>query len=604
MKKILVIEDEKFIRENILDLLQGENFNAIGAANGREGVRIAQEQLPDLIICDILMPELNGYEVLKTLQQNSITARIPFIFLTAKMSKTEVRQGMTLGADDYLTKPFSLEELLNAISARLKKHATITQTLKQATESVCCTLHYGRIKTLPNRLLLRQQFKTFLAAESDTPHSVPILFLKLDQFNRINDWLLENQNRNEFIKQITKRITSCLSSKDILLNPNIDEFAIILANIHQKRTITSISKAILASLNEPFNLEIDKGIKEQLNFICLTASIGISLYPEDGRDIDILLKKANSAMHQAQKLGVNNYQFYTTYIEKTNISDSQALLKEFGLRRALERGEFQVYYQPVVNLSTGKISGAEALVRWLHPERGIISPGEFIPLAESSGLIIPMGEWTLQTACAQAQKWHKSGYKGFWVSVNLSGRQFSQPHLLQRIEAILETTGLNPTALQLELTESTLVENVHQARTTLERLRNLGLRIAIDDFGTGYASLSYLKQFPFDTLKIDRSFVCNADCDTQNSAILTAMIQMSHKLHLKVTVEGVETDAELAFLRQQQCDDMQGFLFSRPLPAAEFERLLVVGKQLSVKSRELRSSGVAEVVGVHKDCKD
>ncbi|MBD1829528.1 EAL domain-containing response regulator [Microcoleus vaginatus GB1-A2] len=413
MLKILVIEDDELIRETLLQLLESQSYRVIAAENGRVGVQMALSEIPDLILCDVQMPELDGHDVLRTLRQNSLAATIPFIFLTAQSDKTDFRRGMELGADDYLTKPFTKAELLGAIASRLLKRQTITQPLTVA-------LHQAetRLKDL------------------------------------VND-----------------------STKVTTLSP------------------------------EKFALE--------------------------------------------------------------------ALL-----RHALAQGEFQVYYQPQVNIATGQVIGAEALVRWQNPDRGIISPCEFIPLAEETGLIIQIGEWVLLSACAQAASWLAAGFSPFTISVNLSARQLSDPELKARIVQILETTGLEPANLELEMTESALVENATVAGATLNELKALGIRIAIDDFGTGYATLGYLKQFAFDTLKIDRIFVRNANEDTQNAAITTAVILLGHSLNMTVIAEGVETEAELDFLKQHQCDIMQGYLFSRPEPAAVLESMLVADPHL------------------------
>ncbi|MBD1944128.1 EAL domain-containing protein [Coleofasciculus sp. FACHB-712] len=597
MAKILVIEDEEAIRENILELLEAEEFEATGAENGLAGVQIARTIRPDLIICDVMMPDLDGFGVLMALRQDPVTATIPFIFLTAKAEKADLRQAMELGADDYLTKPCTPEEILKAIAARLERQRAITQpytlALRQAAERLNHLVHYDSVTNLPNRLLLRERFNQVISKRQDEHKSdsktqenesplasaqqplnvqpVPLLFLGLDRFQRISD-ILGNQGSDRLIKLIVERITTCLSRQDTIARLNLDQFAIILATLSQRQTVASVAQAILSSLNEPFSLEDGQ--------IFLTASIGITFYPNDGQDLDTLMKMTAAAMSYTQKLGGNHYQFYATDIKADY---GEALVLEASLRRALEQSEFQVYYQPQVNLQTGEISGAEALVRWQHPTRGLVSPAEFIPMAEETGLIVPLGEWVLQTASAQTQKWRDAGFISFRVSVNLSGRQFSQADLSQRIVRVLETTGLNPDALELELTESILVQNASMAIATLNELKQLGIHIAIDDFGTGYASLSYLKQFPFDTLKIDRCFVQDVTSDTQNRAIMTAVIQLAHNLNLKVTAEGVETRAELAFLSQQHCDAMQGYLFSRPVPAAEFETLLSAGKRLPMQ---------------------
>lgn len=403
MKKILVIEDDRVIRENIIKILKFERFDAMGAENGMQGLSLAMSNLPDVILCDVIMPELNGYGVLMALRANPATATVPFVFLTGKADRAEMRQGMELGADDYLTKPFTKAELVGAIASRLKKQEAF-----------------------------------------------------VEQYNN-----LQIQTNEHIIEQ-------------------------------------------------------------------------------DASEKLIILKKS----------------LYT----------------------ALRREEFQVYYQPQVSLTTGKIVGAEALVRWKHPEKGLIPPTEFIPVAEETGFIIPLGEWILQTACQHLKSWQNDGFSGLRVAVNLSPRQFHQPELSTRVAEILEKIGLEPNSLELELTESLMIEDTESAIATLTQLKKLGVSISIDDFGTGYSSLSYLTQYPFDTLKIDRSFIRNITDGSRNAAIVKAIIEMAHSLCLEVIAEGVETESEQDFIRRYKCDYMQGYLFSRPLPATDFEQLLKQGQ--------------------------
>ncbi|MGJ5675327.1 MAG: EAL domain-containing response regulator [Nostochopsis sp.] len=395
MTKILVIEDEHAVRENIIELLEAEDFETIGATNGQVGIKLALTEVPDLILCDLMMPELDGYGVLINLRQEALTAAIPFIFLTAKSTKTDFRQGMELGADDYLTKPFTRAELLSAIDGRLQKQAT-----------------------------LKQHF---------------------------------------------------------------------------------------------------------------------SASPQ--------LKAFNSEM-----LAVKNI-----------------------LQGAIEQGHFRqfyVEYQPQVEINSGKIIGAEALLRWQSPELGMVATSELIPLAESTGLIIPIGEWVLQSVCQQNRAWQNVGYSPLCIAVNFSARQFAQPDLNKKIVKFLAANNLEPHYLELELTESLVMQDINTAIATMNELRSLGVKIAIDDFGTGYSSLMYLKKLPINKLKIDRYFIHNVVNDPQKAAITTALIQMGHNLNLQVIAEGVETESELEFLQQYKCDAMQGFLFSRPVGAGEFQKFL------------------------------
>jgi len=559
MKKILVIEDEEFVRENILELLDAEELIGIGAVNGYQGIDLAKVEKPDLIICDVMMPGLDGYSVLKTLRQETDCATTPFIFLTAKAAKADFRQGMELGADDYLTKPFTRTELLGAIASRFKKQQQYHSELEQAKAQLNYLMHYDSLTNLPNQLALREQFQQIKLTHDQ--QLMTIMCVGLDRFHQINDDLGHSIG-DRVLQAVAQRLVNCVSSEDYVTRLGSSQFAIILPTTPHKKDAVLVAQTLLEQFSQTF------AIDEQEIFV--TASIGMALYPRDGRDIEQLLNQANKAMFQAKQQGGNCHQFYSIALSQ-GTSDRMAL--KTSLRYALERDELQVYYQPQVNLETGKIIGAEALLRWEHPERGLVSPGRFIPLAEETGLILPIGEWVLKMACQQTRHWQKAGYPDLKIAVNLSGRQFQQLDLRHRLVKIFTQTGLRPEYLELELTESMLVENTDVAIRRLQALKALGVEIAIDDFGTGYSSLSYLQQFPFDTLKIDRCFIRNIQDNPSQLAITQAIIEMANTLNLKLVAEGVETEAELSFVVQHHCQMMQGYLFSKPLPAKAFESL-------------------------------
>jgi diguanylate cyclase (GGDEF)-like protein len=574
MHKILVIEDEQAIRTNIIKLLSAESFQAIGAENGISGVELAKNQHPDLIICDIMMPELDGYGVLSALQDDPVTTAIPFIFLTAKSDRSDWRQGMTLGADDYLTKPFTRAELLDAIASRLQKQESLQERhaleLKEIEAQLNHRLRYNHLTNLPNRLLLQERLSQLLAQPEMHFRQIPLLSLGFEQLNQINNTL--GPASGDFLLQaVAQRLISCVGTQDIVAHLGAAQFAILLATTEQKEEVVQIVEFILDAFSSPFHL----GIHE----ISLTSKIGIALYGRDGNDLDTLVKRANVAREEAKTPGKKPYQFY---IASFGTKSQEALLLELELHQALARQEFQVYYQPKVNVQTGQIKGAEALVRWHHPIRGSVSPAEFIPMAEKSGFILPLGEWVLRTVCTQVQAWQASGLPPIRVAVNLSGDQCNQPHLSRLVVEILRETGLDPKYLELEITESALMQNAEAAVTTLRELKSHGIQLSLDDFGTGYSSLSYLMQFPFDVLKIDRSFVCHLTKDAKNTAITTAILQIAHSLNLKVVAEGVENQSQLAFLQKHQCDEIQGYWFSPPLSAEMFEEVLSGGKCLPI----------------------
>lgn len=566
MIKILVIEDEPAVLENILELLNAEGFEVIGGDNGASGMKLALESKPHLILCDVMMPELDGYGVLNGLRQNPLTAAIPFIFLTARATKEDMRQGMNLGADDYLTKPFTRDELLTAIQSRLQRQVARNKYLEIALQEAA---ERDDLTNLPNQRFLRNQLHEILVQAQSEQHMVSLLCLGLNRFNRIND-SLGFAFADLLLQAIAERLKGYVGTKDLLARINGAQFALVLGSINHKQQVDNFAQKILASLSQPFIVNEQK--------IFLTASIGIAFYPNDTCEADNLIQQAESTMYNAKKEGKNNYHFYTP---KNSQFSSVPLSLETDLRYALEREELEVYYQPQVNLKTNQIIGSEALLRWRHTEKGMISPAEFIPLAEEIGLIVPIGEWVLRQACQQTKIWHSAGFSSLQVSVNCSGYQLKQENICQKIADIVTEVGLEPRYLELELTESVLVQNPSRVKAIFRKLRELGIDISIDDFGTGYSSLGYLHEFYFDNLKIDRCFISNIINDSKTAAITTAIIEMAHCLNLKVTAEGVETEAQKAFLVDQGCDVMQGYLCSPPVPVDKFEKLLKLNYVLS-----------------------
>ncbi len=583
MKKILVIEDDVLILENLLELLEAEDFQGIGAPNGKIGLALAQQEKPDLILCDVMMPELDGHGVLSGLRRNPMTASIPFIFLTAKGQMTDLRKGMDLGADDYLIKPCTADQLVKAIHVRLTKSIAVKQAfmnenivlaaaLSKASEQLQQLLYYDRVTQLPNRLSLRDRFQDCLRKwQVEKPleeKMIPLLYLDLDRFSRINETLGEEIG-DELLKAVGVRLKETLANQELVTHINTDEFVIIGAPITQKKEAINLGKTIQEKLSQPFNV----GQQE----VFITASIGIALYPDDGDELEKMLKNGKKAMDKSKESGRNTTTLYTAAWQ---MKTPNLLSLETDFSYALEREELTLYYQPQVSLKTGEIVGCEALARWYHPVRGLVSPVKFILIAEETGLIESMGRWVLKTACQQIKKWNESFNRKLRVTVNLSTRQLNQIQLREEIMEILVTTGLNPKDLELEVTESSLVQDPDLAARRLKALKNLGLQLAIDDFGTGYSSFSYLQQFPFDTLKIDQIFIRDLPNQIKNAAITDAMISMAHQMNLKVIAEGVETPEELHFLKEHQCDEIQGFLFSKPLPKEEFEKLVASRKKM------------------------
>jgi diguanylate cyclase (GGDEF)-like protein len=413
---------------------------------------------------------------------------------------------------------------------------------------------------LPNRLLFRDRITVALAHARRNGSLSAVMFLDLDQFKLVNDTLGHTVG-DRLLQAIGSRLVTCVRAEDTVARMGGDEFTILLAELSDRRGAPVVAQKVLEAVRHPVIIDEHE--------LYVTTSIGIAIFPDDGMDAEALLRHADRAMYRAKEQGRDNYQLAASVTERPG---EARLAMERALHRALERDELVVHYHPMVEIATGRVVGAEALVRWNDPDRGLVLPEEFIPLAEETQLIVPIGAWVLRTACAQMKAWHDAGHPRLRVAVNLSPRQFQDRELTATVERILQETGYPPTLLDLEITESTAMQNAELTLAILNGLKEMGIRISIDDFGTGYSSLSYLKRFPIDTVKIDQDFV--RDLTSDDTAIISAVISMARALNLRVIAEGVETEEQLAFLRREQCSEMQGFLFSEPLCAADFELAL------------------------------
>ncbi|MCE9638749.1 MAG: EAL domain-containing protein [Betaproteobacteria bacterium] len=434
---------------------------------------------------------------------------------------------------------------------------------KWAEERIRHLAHYDELTGLPNRALFSQLLEQALSESKFSQKQVAVLFIDLDRFKLIND-SLSHASGDTVLQQVAKRLTEALPRRDTIARLGGDEFVVLMRDCSIPADAAETAQTLLTAVAQPLLIEGQD--------YHLTASIGISAYPGDGENSQTILKHADIAMCRAKEHGKNNYQFYSSQM---NLHSFERLVLERFLRHAMEQDEFHVYYQPKLDLLTGCVTGMEALLRWVHPGMGMISPTKFIPLAEETGLIVPIGAWVLRAACAQNRAWQLQGLPPLRVAVNLSARQFAQDDLLSTIVNVLAETGLAPELLELELTESVTMDNPEHAATLLKKLKALGIRLAIDDFGTGYSSLSYLKRFPIDNVKIDRSFIKDIPDDEDDVAITQAVIAMAHSLRLKVIAEGVESEQHVEFLREHGCDEAQGYLFGAPMPADEFREAMV-----------------------------
>ncbi|TAF44234.1 MAG: bifunctional diguanylate cyclase/phosphodiesterase, partial [Oscillatoriales cyanobacterium] len=434
---------------------------------------------------------------------------------------------------------------------------------KQAEEIIRYQAVYDQLTGLPNRILFNQRLSASLKQLKNSKKILAVMFLDLDRFKKIND-TLGHAAGDRLLEIFAARINDTLQGNDTVARWGGDEFTVLLPDINSPEDAVKTAQRIQESLKPVFKLE-----EQSLH---ITSSIGIALYPDDGEDAETLVKNADAALYRAKERGRNNYQFYNSTI---NPQGSQLLILESKLHEAPAQGEFEVYYQPRVNITTWKIQGMEALLRWHHPELGLIYPNTFIPIAEENGLIVSIGEWVLETACKQNKAWQDALQPDLRIAVNFSARQFQQFNLLKMVSDCLEKTGLEPKYLELEITESTAMQDMEYTKKVLTQLQNMGVQIALDDFGTGYCSLTYLKKFPLNILKIDKSFVSGLTNDLSERAIANAVATLGRDLNLNVVAEGVETKQQLECLRSLHCQEIQGYYFSPPLSANDATKILI-----------------------------
>jgi diguanylate cyclase (GGDEF)-like protein/PAS domain S-box-containing protein len=455
---------------------------------------------------------------------------------------------------------------------------------KRAEAEVRFLAYHDSLTGLGNRRLFRERLSHQLAQARRDQAIVGVLFLDLDHFKRINDTLSHTLG-DTLLRRVSDRLRNCVRESDFVSRslpdesrPTVsrfagDEFTVSLSSVGSAEEAGRVAARILEVLSRPFELEGQQ--------VVLTASAGLTLAPADGDDVDTLLRNADAAMSYAKSRGRSNFQFYRPDMRELG---RRNLRMETDLRAAIERNQLVLHYQPKVALDSGRINGFEALVRWQHPTSGLLPPAEFLPVAEQAGLIVPLGESVLRTACAQARQWQESGFSPMPVSVNFSANQFRTEQVTETVDRVLRETPLDPHLLEVEITESTMMENQGVALRSLQRMKGIGITVSLDDFGTGYSSLSYLKGFPVDAIKIDRSFTRDLSTDSDTATITAAIISMAHTLNLRVVAEGVETDAQLAFLRDCGCDEIQGYLFSRPVPADQATSLLREGSPWEVRA--------------------
>ena len=571
---ILIVDDEPEIRTLVRGILS-ESYRYLEANSAEEALSILRMEKFDLVISDINMSGMSGLEMIPHVR--AIAPDTVMMMISGEQTIESAIEALRGGAFDYIMKPFDFQHVEAAVRRALEHHALLEakrrhenhleELVRQRTAELNHLAYHDALTDLPNRILFEDRLTQALILAKRHRQALGMLFLSLDGFKKVHD-TLGHAIGDRLLQKVAERLRSSAHQGETVARFEGDEFALLLTQIGgtEDEDVVEVIFQINESLKLPFLVDDHE--------LFITVSIGISLYPDDGADAPTLLKNADAALYRAREQGGNNYQFYTADM---NDKAMKRLTLENSLRRALERSEFEVYYQPVLDINTRKIVGMEALLRWHHPELGLIQPAEFIPLAEDTGMIVPIGEWVLRTACTQSKSWQEAGFAPLSLAVNLSGRQFQQQNLSEVVARILQETGLNSHNLELELTESSIMKNAESAVRMLGELKEMGVKIAIDDFGTGYSSLGYLKRLPIDTLKIDRSFVSDVTTDPDDAALVMAIITLAHNLRLKVIAEGVDSEEQLSFLHLLRCDEWQGYLFSKPLPVEAFEELLSQG---------------------------
>ena len=564
---VLVIDDEPDNFDVLETLLHDQNYQMHYCSDGLDALLSLDNIKPDIILLDVMMAGIDGIEFCYRIREIPKWEALPIIMVTALSSKEDLAKCLSAGANDFITKPVNSVELKARVRSMIRIHqqhqqlasfnALLEKTVEQRTVDLQNMIFQDTVTHLPSRMFLLQQITATLEAGD---LSFAVVYIDCDQFKLVNG-AFGYAVGNQLLKAIGDRLNQHLRTGDLLARIGEDEFCFLLHQIDRQNLEQAIEPYIQKILQSFINPFIVSGCE-----IFISACIGIAVGHSLDQQPEELLQDADTAMYKAKIKGKGSYQIFDRQMYLATLN---RLTLENDLQRALKQQEFITYYQPIINLATEKISGFEALVRWRHPERGLISPLEFIPCMEETGLIVPVGIMILKQACLQLKAWHDLGWTELTMSVNLSVRQFACPNLVEDIDQVLLETAIDPNYLKMEITESAIMDNAQTAITVLEQLRSRHIQISIDDFGTGYSSLGYLHRFPVDNLKIDRSFVSQIQSDKRKYQVVDMIVSLSKQLQLSIIAEGIETTEQLQWLQNVGCEYGQGYLFSKPLPAVD-----------------------------------
>ena len=571
---VMMVDDEPINLEVTQIYLEEAGYTRlISTAEPMDAMHLLNSERPDVLLLDVKMPGINGFQILSEMRSTGILKDVPTIILTASSDPETKLRALELGATDFLSKPVDPSELVLRIRNTLAAKAYRDRLA-----------NYDRLTGLPNRRNVTELLG-WAIDHSQRYEKKPgaVLLVDLDGFKQIND-ALGPATGDALLRSVADRIGECLFSVDTFgrverddAEPSLarmagDEFAVLLPVLTRPDSAAQVAQRILDAIAEPFSL-----LGHELQISC---GIGIAVFPGDGTDTNSIIRNASVAMHHAKRQKKNSCQFYS---HELNARALHYLKTGNQLRKAIERDELHLFYQPKINIQTGLVCGCEALVRWQHPQRGLVEPDEFIEMAEEMGLIHSFGEWVIRSACKQSTEWRSAGLGALQMSINVSTHQILEARLAATLRKTLAETGADPSSLILEITEGVLLKNAETNIRVLENIKAMGIKLSIDDFGTGYSSLSYLNSFPIDELKIDRSFVAQIQNAGDHSAIIAAIIAMAHSMDLTVVAEGVETAHQLEFLKSLHCDEYQGFIVSKPMPPDEFAERFLPAKVASLQ---------------------